>query len=289
MPSDQHVNTSEESRYDRVCDRGSDCEREHDHFRGPLQQRPSLRAGQVSQVITVPPECSKPPRTERRWVTWSDAEFPRQLQQMLQPPTALRVEGGLHAFVSMPCLAIIGTREISPPSEVWMRRELHRLKGPVMIVSGGARGVDALAHQIALERGWPTGVLMPSGLDCPYPEHWSRHRYTVLQGGGFFMSEFRDDQPMRKSHFAARNRLIAGLADFVLLVEARQRSGSSITTSHARENGRELGALPWSPLDLCGELNNQLIVDGAHLIRSAEDLSNLLHAEFARRRHEVKS
>jgi DNA processing protein len=203
---------------------------------------------------------------------------------MLEPPTAIRVEGSLAAIERMPCLAIVGTREISPPSEVWMRRELFRLKGPVLIVSGGARGVDALAHQIALERGWPTGVVMPSGLDRPYPEHWMRHRHLVMQGGGFLMSEFRDDQRMQKSHFAARNRLIASLADFVLLIEARFRSGSSITATHARENSRELGALPWSPLDLCGELNNQLIVDGAHLIRSADDLSNILETEFRRRR-----
>ncbi|HRK06642.1 MAG TPA: DNA-processing protein DprA [Pseudobdellovibrionaceae bacterium] len=222
--------------------------------------------------------------TSRRWVTWADEEFPRQLRQMLEPPTAIRVEGSLAALERMPCLAIVGTREISPPSEVWMRRELFRLKGPVLIVSGGARGVDALAHQIALERGWPTGVLMPSGLDRPYPEHWMRHRHLVLQGGGFLMSEFRDEQRMQKSHFAARNRLIASLADFVLLIEARFRSGSSITATHARENARELGALPWSPLDLCGELNNQLIVDGAHLIRSADDLSNLLESEYRRRR-----
>lgn len=222
--------------------------------------------------------------TRRRWVTWADEEFPLRLRQMLEPPTALRVEGSLAALEHLPCLAIVGTREISPPSEVWMRRELFRLKGPVLIVSGGARGVDALAHQIALERGWPTGVLMPSGLDRPYPEHWLRHRHLVTQGGGFLMSEFRDDQRMQKSHFATRNRLIASLADFVLLIEARFRSGSSITATHARENARELGALPWSPLELCGELNNQLIVDGAHLIRSAEDLSNLLETEFRRRR-----
>ena len=220
---------------------------------------------------------------ERRWVLGSDPDFPQQLRLMMHPPNALRVEGSLASLERMPCLAIVGARDISPPSEVWMRREMNRLRGPMVIVSGGARGVDALAHQMAIDRGWPTGVLLPSGLDHPYPEHWSRHRHLVLRKGGFLMSEFRDDQSMRKSHFASRNRLIAGLADVVLVIEARLRSGSSITASHARENGRELAALPWSPLDLCGELNNQLIVEGAQLIRHAEDLTSLLVKEFNRR------
>lgn len=209
-------------------------------------------------------------------------EYPRALLDLADPPAVLTVCGTV-SFDEKPVLGIVGSRESSLQAESWMRAYLPELARDIVIVSGGARGIDELAHRIAILNGAPTAVVLPSALDCPYPSNWGSRKSEVLKAGGCFLSEFESGTRVRPWHFEKRNRLIAALSDVLLVVEARMRSGTAITARHARELGRTVATLPWFPGDPRGEFCNQLLFEGAMPVRNAADLATLIQCEARRR------
>ncbi len=219
-------------------------------------------------------------RTELHFLS---TEYPQALRDLANPPKSIFVEGGLVegrlGCVDRPVLGVVGARDSSVMSEAWMRRHLPLLAEKYVIVSGGARGIDELAHQIAIHQKASTIVVLPSGLDRPYPSTWSSKKTDVMKHGGYLLSEYSPDVRMRRWHFEQRNRLIAALSDVVLVVEGRRRSGTGITARHARDLGRVVAALPWFPSDPRGELCNDLIAEGAILVRDAADITALLERE----------
>lgn len=211
------------------------------------------------------------------------SEYPLPLRDLADAPPMLSVDGSLD-FDSAPMLAVVGARHSSVMSESWMRRFLPAITHHCITVSGGARGIDELAHAIAIGESRPTAVVLPTGLLRPYPNDWRMKRESVLKAGGMFISEYPPETEIRSWHFEKRNRLIAALADVVLVVEARSRSGTAITARHGMNLGRGIATLPWFPTDPRGEYCNELLSRGAVPIRDTHDLASLLSREVNARK-----
>ncbi len=224
---------------------------------------------------------------EIRDVSILEPFYPSKLTELAEPPPVLSVLGQLD-FDSRPVLAVIGSRHSSVQAETWMRRYLRPLSRNCVILSGGARGIDEMAHAIAIEEKQPTVVVLPSGLNRPYPKDWKSRVDLVVQNGGALLSEYAPDTEIRAWHFEKRNRLIAALADVVLVVEARSRSGTAITVRHALDLGRPVAALPWFPGDARGEYCNEILTRGGIPVRNAEDLAGVLVSEARLRMAKAK-
>lgn len=208
-----------------------------------------------------------------RWSYFGQADYPRGWYGLEDPPLVFSYRGE-PVWRERPLLAVVGSRTPLTDSVVWMQRELARflrLSG-VGVVSGGARGVDQIAHQLALAARVPTVCVFPSGLIRPYPSGRESLWESICLADGALLSTYALDEDMRKFHFLQRNRWIAALADATLVVEANRRSGSHLTARLAREVDREVATLPVSVNATQGLGNLQLLSEGATLVVSAEDL-----------------
>lgn len=197
--------------------------------------------------------------------------YPERLASLSDPPALLLVRGDV-GVLSKPSVAIVGARAAT----VYGKRVARSLAGElasegVVIVSGLARGVDAEAHAGAIEAGGQTVAVQACGIDRVYPpEH--RSLAEAICELGAVMSELPLGTPPRPPFFPMRNRLISGLALAVVVVEARERSGSLITASHAANQGREVFAVP-GPITAPTSVGvNRLLRDGAHPCLGAEDV-----------------
>lgn len=184
---------------------------------------------------------------------------------------------GHAAWRSLPGLAVVGSRDPSRSALQWMESHLPEFirKTGAMIISGGARGIDQKAHALALRAGRPTIVFLPSGLARPYPDEWEEWKDHVIASGGAIISTHAPFQEIRRSHFESRNRLIAGLARMLFVVEARRKSGSSMTARLAKDIDRTVCVLPAAPGDARAAGTVDLLFDGALPIRDSSDLEVL--------------
>ncbi|WP_413584628.1 DNA-processing protein DprA [Bdellovibrio sp. HCB274] len=216
-----------------------------------------------------------------QFLSYGESLYPSQCYRMADPPLTLSYRGS-PAWMIERSISIVGSREPSAESLRWMEQELAlfmELQLP-FVVSGGARGVDQKAHSLALRKNCQTAVVLPSGLGEIYPSSLVDWITPVLDQGGCFLSEYDPKQMMHKRLFHHRNRLIAALGSVTLLVEARRRSGTLITAHQAAELSRPVWVVPGHPLDphFLGGLD--LLLDGAQLVRDAQDLSTLFHSEL---------
>lgn len=195
--------------------------------------------------------------------------YPHRLAALSDAPPLLYWRGNSSLFEGRLC-AIVGARNASGAG-----RKLTSVlasdmgKAGVVVVSGMARGIDTAAHLSAMATG--TIACLAGGLDVIYPQE-NRDIYFQLVENGLLVSEMPPGMKPLARHFPRRNRIISGLSDGVLIVEAAARSGSLITARFAADQGRELFAVPGSPLDPRSAGANQLIKDGAILVRNAEDI-----------------
>lgn len=199
--------------------------------------------------------------------------YPRLLGQIDFPPPVLWTSGRV-ATLQQPAIAVVGARNASALG-LRTARNLARELGQAgqVIVSGLARGIDAAAHEAALETG--TIAVMAGGIDWIYPPEHAALAARIRESGAL-VSECPMGMEPTSRHFPRRNRLISGLAQGVLLIEAAIRSGSLITARYALEQGREAMACPGAPEDPRAGGCNQLIRDGAALIRNAQDVFEAL-------------
>ena len=207
--------------------------------------------------------------------------FPKEYLYLEEVPFLLRLRGS-PVWLGLPGLSVVGHREPSRPSLLWMEEHLAEFfrRQSCFSVSGGARGVDQKAHWLSLQTGRPTVVLLPSGLDCMYPASWKENENLILEAGGAFLSEYPHSQPMRKQFFAQRNRLISGLGRATLVIEARRRSGTLLTAHEAIEQGRPLWILPGHPMDVHMQGSLDLLTNGATPVQDATDLCLLFASEI---------
>lgn len=195
--------------------------------------------------------------------------YPHRLGALADAPPLLYWRGNPALFEGRLC-AIVGARNASGAGRKLTSALASDMgKEGIVIVSGMARGIDTAAHLSAMHTG--TIACLAGGLDVIYPQE-NRDVYFQLVEKGLLVSEMPPGRKPLARHFPRRNRIISGLSDGVLIVEAAARSGSLITARFAADQGRELFAVPGSPLDPRSAGANQLIKDGAILVRTAEDI-----------------
>jgi DNA processing protein len=191
-----------------------------------------------------------------------DAEFPEHLNQIPEPPPLLFTLGDL-AVLRPPAVAVVGSRDHSPYGEEVCRLLVRGAAGHgIVVVSGMARGLDAVAHAAALEAEGGTIGVLGNGLGVVYPAA-NRLLYERVAECGLLVTEFPPGERPRHGSFPRRNRLISGLASVVVVVEAAAGSGTLITVEAALAQGREVMAVPGSILSGTSVGTNRLIRDGA--------------------------
>ena len=204
-----------------------------------------------------------------RYLSVGHGLYPRSLAEMEDAPPLITVKGNL-ALLDRPMVAIVGARNASAAACRFARGLAHDLgQEGVTIVSGLARGIDSAAHDGSLDSG--TVAVIAGGIDVYYPPE-NQARQDDIAARGLLIAEMPPGTEPRARHFPYRNRIIAGLAIGTVIVEAAPKSGSLITARLAAEAGREVMAVPGSPLDPRAQGCNQLIRDGATLVQSAADV-----------------
>ncbi|MBV1918819.1 MAG: DNA-processing protein DprA [Sphingomonadaceae bacterium] len=210
------------------------------------------------------------------------SEYPALLREIDGAPPILTFRGEV-GLASRPCIAVVGARNASAAAIKLARDFAHALAAEGFAVASGlARGIDGAAHRGALaakgqsrEDGGGTIGVIASGIDIAYPPEHRDMQEEVAQAGLLIAERPPGTEPLAR-HFPSRNRIIAGLAAGTLVVEAAPKSGSLITARLAGEAGREVMAIPGSPLDQRSLGCNQLIRDGAVLVQSPEDVIELV-------------
>ena len=211
----------------------------------------------------------------RALVTWEDALYPGLLRRIASPPAAVFVEGNIDALWR-PQLAIIGSRNPTAGGLEHARSFSAEIcRCGLAVVSGLASGIDAAAHQAAIDVGGTTVAVTGTGLDQVYPASSAPIAERIALEGAL-VSEFPPGTTARRSHFPARNRIIAGLSLGVLVVEAGLNSGSLITARLAAEQGKEVFALPGSLHNPMAKGCHRLIKQGARLTENTREILEAL-------------
>ncbi len=208
-------------------------------------------------------------------MTWEDSEYPRRLKEINQAPPVLFINGSINVEDDW-AVAVVGTRRVTPYGRQ-VTAEISRFlaQNGVTVVSGLARGVDAIAHQTAIQAGGRTIAVLGNGVDVVYPpEHRKLASDIALQGA--LVSDYPLGTPPDGVNFPPRNRIISGLSLATVVVEAGEKSGALITAEFAVEQGRDVFAVPGSILTPQSEGTNRLIEQGARpLLKMAEILDAL--------------
>jgi DNA processing protein len=214
------------------------------------------------------------------YLALGEAGYPWRLQMIDDPPPLIAVRGE-RAVLEEPMIAMVGARNASAAG-IKLADRLARELGEAgfVMVSGLARGIDAAAHRASLKTG--TVAVLAGGHNLIYPAEHGELAQAIL-ATGVALTEMPLDHAPRAHDFPRRNRLISGLAAGVIVVEAARRSGSLITSRMALEQGREVFAVPGSPLDPRAEGSNGLLKQGATLVTEAEDVIAVLRPIFGQR------
>ncbi len=244
--------------------------------RAALEMVPQLaRRGERSKTVTpvtrtdAEAEFAALQRIGARLVCWGEPTYPSGLAAIDDAPPILTVIGRAELLRS-PIVAVVGARNASAIGRRFCRDLAAALgQGGIVVVSGLARGIDAAAHLGALETG--SVAVVAGGVDVVYPEE-NRGLHEALAGQGAIVAELPIGTEPQARHFPRRNRLISGMALGVVVVEAAARSGSLITAQFALEQGRDVFAVPGSPLDPRCRGSNDLLRHGAILTEGAEDV-----------------
>jgi DNA processing protein len=210
------------------------------------------------------------------FIPYNSPSFPRRLKNIPDPPKGIYIKGGLPDD-ELPAVAVIGARNNSfygRQAAQTITKELARLG--LVIVSGMARGLDTHAHNAALDANGQTIAVLPCGIDICYPPSNIDLYKQIPQSGGALVSEFAPGTKIHKGSFHIRNRIIAGLADILIVIEAGERSGTFVTTDHALNQGKEVLAVPGSIFSKHSVGTNLLIKQGATPITTYLDALNAL-------------
>ncbi len=218
-------------------------------------------------------EIARVDKLGARYLALGQGLYPRLLGELEDAPPLLMAKGNLNLLDKM-AVAIVGARNASAAACRFARGLAHELgRQDLVVVSGLARGIDSAAHDGALETG--TVGVIAGGIDVFYPPE-NEERQEALYERGLVLAEMPPGTEPRARHFPYRNRIIAGISAGTVVVEAAPRSGSLITARLAVEAGREVMAVPGSPLDPRAQGCNQLIRDGATLVQNAQDVVEAL-------------
>jgi DNA processing protein len=254
--------------------------------RAALEALPRLaRRGERSQPVVAvtraeaEAELAALHRIGARLVCWGEPAYPSALAAIEDAPPILTVLGEAE-LLRRPMIAVVGARNASANGRRVARELAAALgRGGLVVVSGLARGIDAAAHLGGLETG--SIAVVAGGVDVVYPEE-NRGLHDALAKRGAIVAELPFGTEPQARHFPRRNRIISGMTLGVVVVEAAARSGSLITARFALEQGREVFAVPGSPLDPRARGCNELLRQGATLTESADDVLSQLGPQLQR-------
>lgn len=209
-------------------------------------------------------------------INLSDYDYLRALPHIPDPPKKLFIRGKLPSK-RVKTVAIVGTRKPSAYGrEIATKVASECAKNGIVVVSGLALGVDSIAHKAAIDAGGITLAVLANGVDKIYPRSHENLGQKILQENGAILSEYPNETPARPWQFLARNRIVSGLADAIVIVEAASRSGTLSTANHALDQGKEIFAVPGNITSPLSAGCNQLIKNGANPLTSIEDLLDFL-------------
>jgi len=237
--------------------------------------------------ISLDDELEKLKRYKVNVITGDDPGYPPRLKQIYDYPPLLYIRGTLVPEDEW-AIAVVGTRRAS----VYGRQVAGEIvtdlvRNKITIVSGLARGIDAMAHRTALEKGGRTIAIAGCGLDTVYPgDHVTLARQITEQGA--LISEFPLGTKPKAEHFPQRNRIMSGMSLGVLVIEATEKSGATITAHWAVEQNRDVFAVPGSVFSPASKGTNRLIQEGAKLVRNCADILEELNLTMMPQQLEMK-
>lgn len=232
-----------------------------------LRDKEEVNADEVLDVVK---------KTKSKFITLLDDEYPEVLKKIDRPPVVLFYEGdiSLLKYNSDHKLSIIGSRNYSNYGKEITKKIVSELDNDYLVISGLAKGIDAISHEEAINHGLKTIAVLGDGLLRIYPNENKDLYKRIIKNGGLVISEYHDFVEPEKGFFLARNRIVAALCNFLLVSEAYGRSGTQRTVSCALNYGKDVGCVPYeaNKESLC----NELIKEGAYLIENAKDISRAL-------------
>lgn len=223
-----------------------------------------------------------------KMVSCFDEAFPHKLQTIPDAPFCIYYKGQLPDD-SLPSVAVIGARECSQYGE-YVARELGKLLGEqgIQVISGMAKGIDGISQMAALEAGGASFGVLGCGVDICYPKSNRRLYEELIEIGGILSTYPPGTQPQARL-FPPRNRIVSGLADVLVVIEARQKSGTYITVEMALEQGRDIYAVPGRITDRLSDGCNKMLKEGAHVFLSPQDFLLELQELMPFRMEELQS
>ncbi len=245
-----------------------------------------LRAGLGDKLVKALQQVKATCSLEDKWndilgkgiqvITWDETNYPNHLRELDQPPPVIYCRGSLAPEDDW-AVAIVGTRRMTAYGKQAADEMARSLASQgVTIVSGLARGVDAVAHQAALESGGRTIAVLGSGVDQIYPPEHEKLAVKIMNQGAI-LSDYAPGTPPDSANFPPRNRIISALARAVVVVEAGESSGALITAAFAAEQGREVFAVPGQIHAPQSQGTNRLIQQGARLLLKPQDVLEVLN------------
>jgi len=210
-----------------------------------------------------------------------DPEYPELLRQIgKEAPKQLYYKGNWEKAIFENCLAVVGSRRLTGYGKRAIEQLVGKIAAPrlsggqagITIVSGFMYGGDAAAHQAAVEAGGRTIAVMPCGIERIHPEYQKGLYNKIMENNGLIVSEYKGNRQPALWTYPRRNRIVAGLAKALLVVEAGDKSGSLITANYAKKFGRKIFALPGQIGSRLSEGTNRLIKEGAEMVLGAEDI-----------------
>lgn len=205
-------------------------------------------------------------------ITMENEKYPILLKQIYDPPKCLYVMGNIE-ILNNPSIAIVGCREATEYGKKAATYFSYNLaKQNVTIVSGLARGIDSYSHIGTLKANGKTIAVIGSGLDIIYPKENEQLAKKIVEQGGAIISEYPLGTSPQKEHFPARNRIISGISQATLVIEAKEKSGSLITADFAMEQGKDVYSVPGNINSKNSVGTNNLIKDGAIPVSKFSDI-----------------
>ncbi|MDR0832010.1 MAG: DNA-processing protein DprA [Bacillales bacterium] len=208
-----------------------------------------------------------------KYISLLDKEYPEKLKKIDMPPYVLYYKGNIDLLKENKFLSIVGSRAFTSFGKASVFQIVPGLvENDITIISGLAKGIDSFAHQATLKSKGKTIAILGSGIEEVYPKENSELQKDVADLG-LIISEYPGTSLPKQEHFPMRNRIIAGLANVIFVVEAALKSGTMITVRYALQDGKEVCCLPSSYLKKSG--CNQLIKEGAILVEDYQDIIEL--------------
>ncbi len=207
-------------------------------------------------------------------ISFTEKTFPKKLLHIRNCPKELYLKGDASILESKLTLGVVGSRRISDYGRLAIKKIIRGLLGTnFVIVSGFMYGADSEAHKAALENKLKTIAVLPYGIDYSPPEY-QKQLYKDVLSEGCLVSEYEGSLKPQKWTFVNRNRIIAGLVDALLVIEAAEKSGSLITAKFAKRFNKQVFALPGNIFNQNSYGTNKLIQEGAHLLTSSKEILN---------------